>query len=63
MHSEREGARSAASPRQLSGRGLAYWTDGREERILYTTIGYQLVSLDAKTGCASPPSATTASST
>ncbi len=49
-HSEREGARSAASPRQLSGRGLAYWTDGREERILYTTIGYQLVSLDAKTG-------------
>ena len=28
MHSEREGARGAAAPRQLSGRGLAYWTDG-----------------------------------
>src|SRR5512140_385537 len=39
-HGEREGARSAASPRQLSGRGVAYWTDGRDERILYTTIGY-----------------------
>jgi len=49
-HSEREGARGAASPRQLSGRGLAYWTDGKDERILYTTIGYQLVELDAKTG-------------
>src|SRR6202045_2580379 len=50
MHSEREGARGAAAPRQLSGRGLAYWTDGREERILYVTPGYRLVSLDAKTG-------------
>src|SRR5262245_56534922 len=49
-HSEREGARSAASPRQLSGRGVAYWTDGRDERILYTTIGFRLVELDAKTG-------------
>ena len=28
MHSENEGARGAAAPRQLSGRGLAYWTDG-----------------------------------
>ena len=40
----------AASPRQLSGRGLAYWTDGHEERILYVTIGYRLIALDAKTG-------------
>ena len=31
-HSEREGARAAASPRQLSGRGVAYWTDGSDER-------------------------------
>ena len=37
VHGEHEGARAAASPRQLSGRGLAYWTDGREERILYVT--------------------------
>jgi len=50
VHSEREGKRSAESPRQLSGRGLSYWTDGTDERILYVTIGYQLVALDAKTG-------------
>jgi quinoprotein glucose dehydrogenase len=46
----REGARAAASPRQLSGRGVAYWSDGREARILYVTTGYQLVALDAKNG-------------
>ena len=50
VHSEDEGARAAAAPRQLSGRGLAYWSDGREERILYVTTGYRLVALDAKTG-------------
>jgi len=50
MHSENEGARGAAAPRQLSGRGLAYWTDGREERILYVTPGYRLIALDARTG-------------
>src|SRR5205809_6547437 len=50
MHSEQEGARAAAAPRQLSGRGLAYWTDGREERILYVTPGYRLIALNAKTG-------------
>ena len=54
VHSEREGARAAAAPRQLSGRGLAYWTDGREERILYVTPGYQLVALNAKTGMRIP---------
>ena len=54
MHSEREGARAAAAPRLLSGRGLAYWTDGTEERILYVTPGYQLVALNAKTGMRVP---------
>jgi quinoprotein glucose dehydrogenase len=54
MHSEQEGARGAAAPRQLSGRGLAYWSDGKEERILYVTPGYQLVALDAKTGIRVP---------
>ena len=50
-HSVDEGDRQLWSPRQLSGRGLAYWTDGRgDERILYTTTGYQLVELNAKTG-------------
>ena len=46
-----EGKRAAAAPRLLSGRGVAYWTDGRgDERIFMVTIGYQLVALDAKTG-------------
>jgi len=54
VHSEREGARGTAAPRQLSGRGLSYWTDGREERILYVTPGYRLIALDAKTGLPVP---------
>jgi quinoprotein glucose dehydrogenase len=54
MHSEQEGARGTAAPRQLSGRGLAYWTDGRDERILYVTPGYRLVALNAKTGVPVP---------
>jgi len=46
-----EGKRAGMSPRQLSGRGVAYWTDGRgDERILYNTTGYRLVALNAKTG-------------
>jgi quinoprotein glucose dehydrogenase len=50
-HSMREGKRAATAPRQLSGRGLAYWTDGRgDERVLYVTTGYRLVALNAKTG-------------
>ena len=50
MHREDEGERAAASPRRLSGRGLAYWSDGDETRILYVTIGFRLVALDAATG-------------
>ena len=50
-HSEFEGTRAVNAPRQLSGRGLSYWTDGKgEERVLYVTPGYRLVELDAKTG-------------
>ena len=49
-----EGARARNSPRQYSGRGVGYWRDGDEERILYVTIGYQLMSLDAKTGLPDP---------
>src|SRR5579864_9132003 len=54
IHGEHEGARGGAAPRQLSGRGLAYWSDGKEERILYVTPGYQLICLDAKTGMRVP---------
>src|SRR5438552_9556299 len=53
-HGEHEGARAANAPRQLSGRGLAYWTDGAEERIVYVTPGYRLIALDAKTGVPIP---------
>jgi len=50
MHTENEGPRGAAAPRRLSGRGLAYWSNGNEQRILYVTPGYRLVALEAKTG-------------
>jgi quinoprotein glucose dehydrogenase len=50
-HSLREGKRAEIAPRQLSGRGVAYWTDGRgDERIIYVTTGYRLVELNAKSG-------------
>ena len=46
VHSEFEGQRAVVAPRQLSGRGLSYWTDGRgDERILYVTTGYRLIEL------------------
>ena len=54
IHGYPEGARGAAAPRQLSGRGLAYWTDGKDERILYFTPGYRLIALNAKTGMRIP---------
>ncbi len=50
LHTEKEGARGDAAPRRLSGRGLAYWSDGQDARILYVTPGYRLIALDAKTG-------------
>ncbi len=40
VHREREGARGQASPRRLSGRGLAYWTDVLETLAdLFVTHG------------------------
>src|SRR5712675_1697513 len=54
MHSEQEGERGSNAPRQLSGHGVAYWSDGKEERILYVTPGYRLIALDAKTGTPVP---------
>ena len=52
MHSENEGKRGEAAPRQLSGRGLSYWPGNAtaKPRIVYVTPGYQMVALDAKTG-------------
>lgn len=46
-----EGERFEQSPRKMSGRGVAYWTDGAgDERILTVTPGFHLVALDAETG-------------
>ena len=50
MHSLNEGKRGEVAPRLLSGRGLAYWSDGKSERVIYVTPGYQMVALDAVTG-------------
>jgi glucose dehydrogenase len=51
VHRYPEGVRGSNAPRQLSGRGLAYWTDGRgDERIIYVTPGYRMIALDARTG-------------
>ena len=52
MYAMDEGERATRwAPRQLSGRGLSYWTDGKaDERILYVTTGYRLVALNAKNG-------------
>ena len=50
IHRIDEGERGDEAPRQLSGRGLTYWEDGRGGVILYVTPGYQLVALDARTG-------------
>jgi quinoprotein glucose dehydrogenase len=50
-HSLREGKRAAVSPRQLSGRGVSYWTDGKgDDRVIYITTGFQMVELQAKSG-------------
>jgi quinoprotein glucose dehydrogenase len=54
-HSLREGVRAATAPRQLSGRGVSYWTDGRgDDRVIYVTTGYRLVALNAKNGAVIP---------
>src|SRR5262245_29195823 len=49
-HREDEGPRGEAAPRRLSGRGLTYWSDGTDSRVIYVTPGYRLIALDAKTG-------------
>jgi quinoprotein glucose dehydrogenase len=48
-----EGERGDRAPRSVS-RGVEYWTDGKQQRIILITRGYQLVSLDAKTGLPDP---------
>jgi quinoprotein glucose dehydrogenase len=50
IHRLDEGERGQVAPRQLSGRGLAYWESGDDRRIIYVTPGYQMIALDARTG-------------
>jgi quinoprotein glucose dehydrogenase len=50
IYREDEGQRGTVAPRVLSGRGLAYWSDANEERIIYVTPGYRMIALNAKTG-------------
>jgi quinoprotein glucose dehydrogenase len=54
MHRLDEGRRAQNAPRQLSGHGCSYWSNGTKERIFYVTTGYQLVCLDAATGDPDP---------
>ena len=42
VHREDEGQRAQVSPRRLSGRGLSYWADGNDKRIIYFTTGYRM---------------------
>src|SRR5262252_9871823 len=44
-----EGARFDQAPRKV-GRGVAYWSEGADARIITVTPGFQLVALDAKSG-------------
>jgi quinoprotein glucose dehydrogenase len=48
-----EGERGDRAPR-VNNRGLAYWPNGNDSRILLITPGYQLVALNAKTGLPVP---------
>ncbi|MBT5074230.1 MAG: PQQ-binding-like beta-propeller repeat protein [Kordiimonadaceae bacterium] len=51
IHSMAEGLRGGMAPRQLSGRGLSYWSDGNgDDRVIYVTTGYRMISLNAHTG-------------
>jgi len=52
MHTYDEGARIGS--RGGPGLGVGYWTDGSNERIVYVTRGYNMFSLDAKTGIPDP---------
>jgi quinoprotein glucose dehydrogenase len=48
-----EGERFDRAPRKVH-RGVAYWRDGDDERILVVTPGFHLVALDAKSGLPVP---------
>ncbi len=54
VHDPRSYERGPVVHGMVQHRGVEYWTDGKEERILISTGGRQLVSVDAKTGIPDP---------
>ena len=54
MYRMDEGDRTRSAPRLNSGRGVSYWTDGEESRVVVVTPAYHMISLDAKTGIPDP---------
>src|SRR5207253_4357939 len=54
MYRTDEGERYRQAPQRNSGRGVAYWTDGQDERIFAILPGFHLVALNAKTGVPVP---------
>jgi len=52
MHSENEGERGEKAPRRLSGRGLAYWSDGNDSRVLFRDAGIPVDCARREDGCA-----------
>ena len=49
-----EGERHERAPRRNSGRGVSYWADGQDERIVVITPGFRIVALNARTGVPVP---------
>ncbi|MSR10265.1 MAG: pyrroloquinoline quinone-dependent dehydrogenase [Gammaproteobacteria bacterium] len=49
-----EGERYDNAPRKGAGRGVSFWSDGDQQRVMTLTPGFHLVSLDAKTGYPDP---------
>jgi quinoprotein glucose dehydrogenase len=46
-----DGDRFRTAPRRTSGRGVSYWSDGEDDRRIFTvTPGFYLWALDAETG-------------
>ncbi|MDP3736801.1 MAG: PQQ-binding-like beta-propeller repeat protein [Hyphomonadaceae bacterium] len=43
-------ARLENAPRKGAGRGVSYWSSGKDARILTVTPGFNLAALDARTG-------------
>lgn len=54
VYRPQEGERYDNAPRKGAGRGVAFWRNGDETRVMTLTPGFHLVSLDAETGIPDP---------